>query len=80
MRLERRFLQLGLCQQVLEPGVLLLQLSQPSGLLGLHSPELLSPAVVGQLRHLDHAADVDDGLALGVQLLGGHELADDLLR
>jgi len=36
--------------------------------------------VVGRLRHLDDAADVDDGLALGDQLLGGLELADDLLR
>jgi len=36
--------------------------------------------VVGRLRHLDDAADVDDGLTLGDQLLGGLELADDLLR
>ncbi len=62
-----------------EPGVLLLQLSQPSGLLGLHSPVLLSQAVVDRLRHLDHAADVSDGLALGDQLLCCFELADDLL-
>jgi len=41
---------------------------------------LLPPAVVGRLRHLDDAADVDDGLALGDQLLGGLELADDLIR
>jgi hypothetical protein len=32
------------------------------------------------LRHLDHAADLDDGLALGDQLRGSFELADDLLR
>jgi len=36
--------------------------------------------VVGRLPHLDDAADVDDGLALGDQLLSGLELADDLLR
>ena len=43
--------------------------------------------MVGRLRHLDHAADVGDGLALGDQLLCGSllrrsrrlELADDLL-
>jgi hypothetical protein len=43
--------------------------------------------VVGRLRHLDHAADVGDGLALGNQLLCRSllrrslrlELADDLL-
>jgi hypothetical protein len=34
--------------------------------------------VIGRLRHLDHAADVGHGLALGDQLLGGFELADDL--
>jgi hypothetical protein len=35
--------------------------------------------VVSRLRHLEDAADVADGLALGNQLLGGLELADDLL-
>ena len=78
--LEHRLLQLGLRQQFLEPGVLLLQLGQAPGLLGLHAPVLLPPAVVRRLRHLDHAADLDDGLALGDQLLGSFELADDLLR
>lgn len=32
------------------------------------------------LRHLDHSAEVGDGLVLGDQLLGSFELADDLLR
>ncbi len=63
-----------------QSGVLLLQLSQPSGLLGLHPPVLLAPAVVGGLRHLQDPSDVGDGLALGDRLLGGFELADDLLR
>jgi hypothetical protein len=40
---------------------------------------LLPPAVVVRLRHLNHAADVGDGLGLGDQLLGRFELADDLL-
>ena len=35
--------------------------------------------MVGGLCHLDDAADVCDGLALGDQLLGGLELGDDLL-
>ncbi len=35
--------------------------------------------MVSRLRHLEDAADVADGLALGNQLLGGLELADDLL-
>ena len=59
-------------------GVLLLPLSQPFGLLGLHPAVLLPPAVLSRLRHLDDTADLDDGLALGDQLLGGSELADDL--
>ena len=32
------------------------------------------------LRHLDHSAEVGDGLVLGDQLLSSFELADDLLR
>ena len=35
--------------------------------------------MVGRLGHLNGAADVGDGLALGDQLLSGLELADDLL-
>ena len=54
-------------------------MSQPFGLLGLHAPVLLFPAVVGRLGDLNGAADVGDGLALGDQLLSGLELADDLL-
>jgi len=49
-------------------------------LLGLNAPVLLTSAVVGRLCHLQDPADVGDGLALGDQLLGGLELADDLLR
>ncbi len=36
--------------------------------------------MVGRLRHLDDAADIGGGLALGDQLLGSFELADDLIR
>lgn len=74
-----RLLKLGLRQKLLEPGVLLLQLSQSSGFLGVHAAVLLPPAVVCRLRHLADTADLDDGLALGDQLFGGLELADDLL-
>jgi len=35
--------------------------------------------VIGRLGDLDGTANVGDGLALGDQLLGGFELADDLL-
>ena len=63
----------------LKPSVLLLQLGQPFGLLGLHAAVLLLPAVVSRLGDLNGAADVGDGLALGSQLLSGLKLADDLL-
>ena len=57
----------------------LLQLGQSPGLLGLHPPVLLSPAVVSRLSDLDRPAEVSASLALGDQLLSGFELADDLL-
>jgi hypothetical protein len=57
-----------------------LQLGQLAGLLGLYTAVLLSSAVVGRLRHFDDTANLEDGLALGDQLLGGLELVDDLLR
>ena len=64
-------LELGLCLKLFKAVVLLFQLSQPSGMLGLYYPELLSPAVVSRLRgEFDHAADVNVHLALGDQLLG----------
>ncbi len=66
---EHCLFQRGLCQKLFEPGVLLLQLCQPAGLLGLHTPVFLPPAVVCRLSHLDHAAEVGDGFALGDQLL-----------
>ncbi len=36
--------------------------------------------MIRRLRHLDHAADLDNCLALDDQLLGGLELAGDLPR
>jgi len=76
---EHGLLQLGFCQKLFETGVVVLQLSQPLGLLGLYPAVLLPPAVVGRLRHNDDTADVGDGLALGNQLLGGFELTGNLL-
>ena len=66
---EHRFLQLGFCQKLFEAGVLLLQLGQPLGLLGLHAPRTAVSSGVGRLGQLDGPADLDDGLALGDQLL-----------
>lgn len=87
LRLEHDFFQLDFCQKLsflrrslqLEPPILLLQLSQPPGLLGMHAAVLLPPAVIGRLHHLDDAADGGDGPALRNQLLCRFELADDLL-
>jgi len=76
---DHRLLQLRFCQKLYKPRVLLFQLSQPSGLLGLHAAVLLSPEEIRGLCHLDNTADLDDGLALGDQLLRGFQLADDLL-
>ncbi len=69
--LEHRLLQLGFCQKLFQPGVLLLQLSQPFGFLSLNAPVLLFPAVVGRLGYLNRPADVGDSLALSDQLLSG---------
>jgi len=41
---------------------------------------LLPPAVISRLRHPDDTADLNDGLALGDQLLRRFQLVDDLLR
>lgn len=54
-------------------------LGEASGLLSLHPPVLLSPALVGRLGQLDDTTDFDDGHAVGDQLLGGLEFANDLL-
>ena len=77
--LKHRFFQLGLCQQLIKPPVLLFQLSQPPGFLGLNAPVLLLPAVMCRLRYLDEMANLERSLALDYQLFGGFEIDDDLL-
>ncbi len=47
--LEQGLLKLGFRQIFLEPAVLLLQLGQPLGFLGLHAAVQLAPAGVGVL-------------------------------
>ena len=78
LRLEHCLLQLGFRQKLLEASVFLFQLGEPFGLLSLHAPVLLFPAVVGRLGNLDSVTDVGDSLALSGQLLSDLELADDL--
>jgi hypothetical protein len=78
--LEHRVLQVGFCQQLHEPGILLLHQDEPFGLLDLHAAVLLPSAVVRWLRQLDQTVVVGERLALGDKILSSFELADDLLR
>src|SRR3972149_1118361 len=66
--------------QLLEPCVLHLQLFESLGLVGLHAPVLVPPAVEGRLRHLQLLANLSDTLALGKHPIRLPKLADDLLR
>lgn len=66
---EDRILQLGFYQKLFQQGVLLLQLGQPFGLLGLHPAGLLPTAVLSRLSRFDDDEGIDKGLALGNQLL-----------
>lgn len=65
---------------MIDTGILLLQLSQSLGSLGLDFAVTLSPAVVSRLRDLNETAELDNDLALGDQLFRCFQLADDLLR
>lgn len=49
------------------------------GFVGLHAAVVLIPAVESRLGNLDSAADISEGLALSIPLLGGLELAKYLL-
>ena len=54
---------------LLETTVLLIQLGQSLGLLGLHAAVEPTLSVIVGLRHLQGSADVSDGLPLGEKLL-----------
>ena len=71
-------IQFSICQKALDAGVLLLQQSQSRGFVDLLTALLLLPAVAGRLGHIDGTANVGEGLAIGEQLFGDFELADDL--
>jgi hypothetical protein len=60
-------LQLGVGQQPLEPGVLLLQLLEALGVFGLETPELVAPPEVGLLADTQPARDLGGIGALGEQ-------------
>ena len=50
--LEHRLVELGLGQELLQPGVLALELLEPLGVVGLHAAVLGDPAVPGRLGDL----------------------------
>ena len=77
--LEHRLVQLGLRQQLLQPGVLALELLEPLGVIGLHAAVLGEPPRPGRLGDLELAAHLLGIHAPGQELLAFGELADDLL-
>jgi hypothetical protein len=60
--LKHRLLQFSFGQKLLEACVLLLQLGEPLGFLGLHPALLLLTAVIGRLGDLDDATDIGNSL------------------
>jgi hypothetical protein len=69
---------LGLGQKPFNPDILLLQLNESPWFLHLHAAEIQQPVLAARFRHLDHAEDVGNGVALGYLLLGFYELVGDL--
>jgi hypothetical protein len=78
-RLRRFRTMLGLGQQPLEPGVLLLQLLQALGVLGLQAPELVAPPKVRLLADTQLPGNLGDIGALREQPISLGQLPNDLL-
>src|SRR6478672_8455162 len=77
---QRIFFQFGLGQQPLEPGVLLAQLLELLGGVGIHAAVGAAPVVQRRRRHAELAGDLLTGLALGSQLIRTAQLAHNVLR
>src|SRR5919106_5088723 len=77
--LEHRLVQLGLGEELLQPGILRLALPKPLRLICLHAPVLVPPAVPARLRHLEIAEHLGEVLAPVEQTVPLTQLADDLL-
>src|SRR6478672_6480472 len=77
---QRIFFQFGLGQQPLEPGVLLAQLLELLGGVGIHAAVGAAPVVQRRRRHAELAGDLLTGLALGSQLIRAAQLAHNVLR
>src|SRR5699024_6409128 len=72
--------QLCFSEQTLEGGVLLLELLEALGVVGLEPAVLVAPPVVRLFRHAQLAAHRRDVRAIGQHPVGLSELAHDLLR
>src|SRR5690606_29042328 len=66
--------------QLLEPGVLGLELFEPFGLVGLHAAVLGYPAMPGRFGDLQVPTHLSELLAAPEQLVALGQLADDLIR
>lgn len=64
----------------LEPGVLLLQLLRPLGVIGLHAAVLVSPPVVGVFGDFQALTHLDNSGSLNEPPVGLAQLAHNLLR
>ncbi len=64
---------------VLQPGILLLELLQLLGVVGLHPAVLVPPAVEGLLRNLQVLGHCGDVGAIGLEALSLSEFPNDLL-
>ena len=78
-RLEHRLVELGFGQELLQPGVLCLELLQALGVTRLHAAVLGQPAVPGRLGDLQVPADLVEFGPAGQELVAFGELADDLV-
>src|SRR5690606_34524516 len=77
--LEHRLVELGLGQELLQSGVLALELLEPLRVARLHAAVLGDPAVPGRLRDLQMPADLVELGPAGEELVALGELADDLV-
>jgi hypothetical protein len=77
---QRIFNQLGLGQQPLQSGVLLAQLFEFLGGVGVHAAVGTPPVVQRRRRHAQFGGDLLTGLALRGQLVRAAQFAHDVLR
>lgn len=76
---QDRLLQLGLGQQLFQPGVLAFKLFLSFRIIGFHAAVLRDPPRPGGLRNRELATDLFDAHATGDEFLPFSQLADDLL-